>query len=176
MANSPSLCPTIDSLTNTGTCFFPSCTAMVCPTISGTTVDRRDHVLMTRLSPRRFISSTLAIRWSSTNGPFFTERGMAGSAPSLPAAAHDELVRRLWLAGPAFLLPPWAGGVAPAAGLPLAAAQRMVDGVHGHPSDGGTDAQPARTAGLPQGYELTLGVPHLAHGGPAPGVHHADLP
>ncbi len=28
-ANSPSLCPTIDSVTNTGTCLRPSCTAIV---------------------------------------------------------------------------------------------------------------------------------------------------
>src|ERR671935_2943900 len=103
MANSPSLCPTIDSLMNTGTCFFPSCTAIVCPTISGTIVERRDHVLMTRLSPRRFMSTTLDIRWSSTKGPFLIDLGM-GLPPPLPAPAHDELVRRLRLAGAAFLL------------------------------------------------------------------------
>src|SRR6266571_7385464 len=49
---------------------------MVCPTISGTTVERRDQVRMTRLSPRRFMSTTLFIRWSSTKGPFLIERGM----------------------------------------------------------------------------------------------------
>src|SRR6266545_4367032 len=100
---------------------------------------------------------------------------MAGSAPSLPAAAHDELVRRLGLAGPAFLLPPRTGWVAAAAGLPLAPAEGVVHRVHGHASNGGADAQPAVAAGLPQGYEFTLGVPHLADGGPAPRVHHADL-
>src|ERR1700687_922588 len=42
-ANSPSLCPTICSVTYTGMNFFPLCTAMVWPTISGMMVDRRDH-------------------------------------------------------------------------------------------------------------------------------------
>src|SRR5205807_7705611 len=50
---------------------------MVCPTISGTTVERRDHVRITRLSPRRFISTTFSIRWSSTNGPFLIDLGIS---------------------------------------------------------------------------------------------------
>src|ERR1700739_1884525 len=41
--NSPSLCPTMFSVTYTGMNFFPLCTAIVCPTISGTTVERRDQ-------------------------------------------------------------------------------------------------------------------------------------
>src|SRR4051794_18973224 len=49
---------------------------MVCPTMSGITVDRRDHVLMTRFSFLRFISTTLIIKWSSTNGPFFKDLGI----------------------------------------------------------------------------------------------------
>ena len=49
--NSPSLCPTIDSVMYTGTCLRPSWTAIVWPTISGMIVERRDQVLMTRRSP-----------------------------------------------------------------------------------------------------------------------------
>ena len=45
-ANSPSLWPTIDSEMNTGTCLRPSWTAIVCPTISGNTVEVRDQVLI----------------------------------------------------------------------------------------------------------------------------------
>ena len=37
-ANSPSLWPTIASVTNTGTCLRPSCTAMVWPSIAGTII------------------------------------------------------------------------------------------------------------------------------------------
>ena len=44
-ANSPSLCPTMFSVTNTGTNFRPLCTAKVSPTESGVIVLRRDHVL-----------------------------------------------------------------------------------------------------------------------------------
>ena len=49
-ANSPSLWPTMFSVMYTGMNFFPLCTASVCPTISGITVERRDQVLMTFLS------------------------------------------------------------------------------------------------------------------------------
>src|SRR6185503_17120503 len=164
----------MDSVMKTGTCLRPSCTAMVCPTISGTMVERRDHVLITRLSPRRFISTTLFIRWSSTNGPFFTERGIC-SAPSLASTTHDESIRGLGLAGAAFLLAPRAGGDAAAAGLPLASTQRVIHRVHGHAADGGSLAEPPAAARLAQGYEFVLGVPHLADRGPAPRVHHADL-
>ena len=47
------------SVTYTGMNFLPLCTAIVCPTISGMTVERRDQVLMTFFSPPRFITSTL---------------------------------------------------------------------------------------------------------------------
>src|SRR5258705_8764709 len=51
----------------------PLCTAIVCPTISGTTVDRRDQVLMTFLSPPRFITSIFSRSGTSTKGPFFSD-------------------------------------------------------------------------------------------------------
>ncbi len=57
--NSPSLCPTMFSVTYTGMNFLPLCTAIVCPTISGITVERRDHVRNTFLSLREFMASTL---------------------------------------------------------------------------------------------------------------------
>src|SRR5438093_8180712 len=97
-------------------------------------------------------------------------------APSLPTAAHDELVRRLRLARAPFLLAPGARRMAPAAGLALAATERMVDGVHGHTANARPLAEPAVAAGLAQGYELVLGVPHLTDGGDALRVHQADLP
>ena len=62
------------SVTYTGMNFFPLCTASVCPTISGMTVDRRDHVLMTFFSAPRFITSIFSRRCVSTKGPFFSER------------------------------------------------------------------------------------------------------
>src|SRR5947208_16434920 len=81
---------------------------MVCPTISGTIVDRLDHVRITRFSRDLFSASTLSIRCPSTNGPFLTDRLMRARAspphpaarrgPScLPPVAHDPLGARLRL-------------------------------------------------------------------------------
>ena len=64
------------SVTNTGRNFRPLCTEKVRPTISGMMVERRDQVLMIFLDFCRCMSTTLAIRWVSMNGPFFTERAM----------------------------------------------------------------------------------------------------
>ena len=61
------------SVTYTGTNFLPLCTASVCPTISGITVDRRDQVLMTFLSAPRFIASIFSRSGVSTKGPFFRD-------------------------------------------------------------------------------------------------------
>src|SRR6266516_18518 len=49
---------------------------MVWPSIAGTTMERRDHVLMTFLVPLSFWTATFLIRWSSTKGPFFRLRGI----------------------------------------------------------------------------------------------------
>ena len=67
------------SVTYTGMNFLPLCTAIVCPTISGMTVDRRDQVLMTFLSPPRFMTSIFSRSGTSTNGPFFSDLDMTTS-------------------------------------------------------------------------------------------------
>src|SRR6516164_3214556 len=70
--NSPSLCPTMSSVTYTFTNAFQLCTRNVAPMNSGTTVQSRDHVLIGSLfMPCR---STLARRRRSTCGPFFSDR------------------------------------------------------------------------------------------------------
>ena len=61
------------SVMYTGMNFRPLCTAIVCPTISGITVERRDQVLMTFLSPPRFMTSIFSSSGTSTNGPFFSD-------------------------------------------------------------------------------------------------------
>src|SRR5260370_22880287 len=86
-ANSPSLCPIICSVTYTGMNFFPLFTAMVCPIISDTIVERRDHVLLTFFSLRVFSPSTLMRKWPSTNGPFFNERAIDSLFLHSPQAA-----------------------------------------------------------------------------------------
>jgi hypothetical protein len=90
-ANSPSLWPTMFSVMYTGMNFFPLCTAIVCPTISGTTVERRDHVLMTFLSPPRFMTSTFSSSGTSTKGPFLSDLDISISAFSfqLPVSSFQ---------------------------------------------------------------------------------------
>src|SRR6202008_4652435 len=73
-ANSPSLWPTIDSEMKTGTCFLPSCTAIVWPTISGKTVEVRDQVFTICFWPDSFIAAIRLISAASTQGPFLVER------------------------------------------------------------------------------------------------------
>src|SRR5690348_17350017 len=146
------------SVTYTGMNFFPLCTAMVCPTISGTTVDRRDQVLMTFFSLARFSISTFSSRWRSMNGPFFSERPI-GDFPStsklelqtsnlLLPSFHHEPVRGLV---PARLVSlrrhaPRRHRVAAARCLAFAATQRMVDGIHGDAAHVRPPAEPAASA------------------------------
>src|ERR1051325_10396033 len=105
------------SVTKTGTCLRPSCTAIVWPIMAGTIIERRDHVLMTFLVPLSFCTSTFFCRWSSTNGPFFRLRGIWFSGPFSAlaglAAADDQLVTGLALARTAFRLAPRRDRVAP---------------------------------------------------------------
>src|SRR5260221_14463881 len=49
---------------------------MVSPTKSGRMVERRDQVLIGRLSFAARAVSTFCTRWWSTNGPFLTERAI----------------------------------------------------------------------------------------------------
>src|SRR5207302_2034608 len=72
-ANSPSLCPTICSEMNTGTCLRPSWTAIVCPTMSGNTVLERDQVRTICLLPESFIFWMRPSSRSSTKGPFLDD-------------------------------------------------------------------------------------------------------
>jgi len=52
---------------------LPLWTAIVWPTISGKTVDVRDHVRSGRFSPVSFIVSMRFMRAGSTNGPFLDD-------------------------------------------------------------------------------------------------------
>src|SRR5205085_4981483 len=134
----------MESVTNTGTCLRPSCTAMVWPIMSGTIIERRDHVLMTFFVPFSFWTSTFFCRWSSTNGPFFKLRGISGPRPFSAlaglAAADDHLVAGLALARAALGLAPRRDGVAATRRLALVVAVRVVDGVHGDAVEGGSFA------------------------------------
>src|SRR6266536_2112867 len=95
----------------------------------------------------------------------------------LAAATGDEPVAGLVCPpGPALRLAPRADRVAPAGALALAAAERVINGVHGHAAHGGTAALPPAPPGLAQLDVALLGVADLAHGGPAGRVDPPDLP
>src|SRR5512138_546809 len=184
-ANSPSLWPTMFSVTNTGTNFRPLCTAKVWPTKSGRMVLRRDQVLMTDFLLPLFASSTFLVRCLSANGPFLIERAMGRSLRLLRRVAHagaaprdDELVGAAVVAGleALGLLAPRAHRVRVALPrLALAAAVRVIDGVHGEAADGGADAAPPALAGLPDAHGRALDVGELADGGLAALGDLADL-
>src|SRR5215831_19884631 len=93
-ANSPSLWPTIWSVTYTGTCCLPLWTAIVRPMKSGRIVERRDQVLIGFLSRVAAAASTFFSKWASQNGPFLIERAIAYSL-ALVTALDDHARRAL---------------------------------------------------------------------------------
>src|SRR5437764_8470932 len=184
---------------------LPLWTANVRPTKSGVMVERRDQVLIAggRLAPAR-ISSTFFSRCRSMNGPFLTERAISnsksdecgvmndefeGAASGFYSSfrihhsslhspvAHDHLRRALVLARlvAARRLPPGRHGVTTARSLSLAAAVRVVDGVHGDAADVGPDAVPARAPGLAVRDVLMLDVADLTDGRVADDGHAPNL-
>src|SRR5207253_2361194 len=70
---------------------------MVSPTKSGVIVERRDQVLIGRLSDVARAASTFDCKWWSTNGPFLIERAILFPLPLLcrVAAADDHAVGTL---------------------------------------------------------------------------------
>src|SRR5215831_10411502 len=71
--NSPSLWPTMFSVTKTELNVLPLCTRNVWPTKSGVTIERLDQVLIGFLTPDEFILSIFSRRCDSTKGPFFND-------------------------------------------------------------------------------------------------------
>ncbi len=62
-ANSPSLWPTMFSVTCTATKSLPLCTLKVCPMKSGVMVERRDQVWMGFFAPSLTAFSIFSSRW-----------------------------------------------------------------------------------------------------------------
>src|SRR2546422_8819040 len=87
-----------------------------------------------------------------------------------PFPSPNNQFRRRLLLVPCLLpldLAPRRGGRPPARGLPLAATQRVVDGIHRHAAYPRIPAQPAALPGLPDREQLVLGIAHLADRGEA---------
>src|SRR6478672_8514634 len=183
--------------------FLPLCTAIVCPTISGTTVERRDQVLMTFLSPPRFMISTFSSSGTSTKGPFFSDLDiisyqLPASSLQFPVSSrfrggtgnwllatgtlflpplYDEAIGRLPIAGLVTLgrLAPRRYRVPAASALAFTAAERVVDGVHRDAAHVRPLAHPPAPAGLADRDVLVVDVADLADRGEALDVDLADL-
>src|SRR5690606_10008484 len=161
---------------STGTCCRPLWMAMVSPTMSGNTMERRDQVLIGRRSFALDAAVTFFARCVSTNGPFLTERGTF-QIPRLRllkawlalllllATANDHLVRSLVRARLVSLgrRAPRAYRVSSTGGLAFAAAVRMVDRVHRHTAYCRSYSSPALRTGLAELSQVVFAVSDFAH-------------
>src|SRR5262245_16197060 len=161
-ANSPSLWPTIWSVTYTGTCCLPLWTAIVRPMNSGRMVERRDQVLMGFLSLTSTAFSTLPSRWWSTNGPFFSERAITYLL--LLATRGDHRLRALVAAGAVGLGQGVPGRIRnrTLTRATFTTTVRVVDRVHGHATNSRADTLPTDRTGLAVLTQVVLFVRHLA--------------
>src|SRR5450631_2855559 len=170
--NSPSLCPTMFSVTYTGINFLPLCTAIVCPTISGIIVERRDHVRSTFFSLRAFMPEAFVARCASTNGPLFVERAIISSVGTrqtasllltLLAAVHDKRVRPLIV--PRLVatrrLAPRRHRMTSTGSLAFTAAMRVVHRVHRNTAVMRTFPHPPRTSRLAPRHVFVVRISHL---------------
>src|SRR5690606_38224587 len=179
--NSPSLCPTMSSVTNTSLKTRPLCTLKVNPTNSGTIVQERAQVFSGSRRPVWFRRCTFLYRLSSTYGPFFRLRPMrlplrrrpAGrpvqSDLSLPVTLADATPDDQLAAGLLTITRRTALGVntrraarrAVALALALATAERVVVVIAGHAAGDGPAAEVAAEARLAQAAVLVVGVADL---------------
>src|SRR5690606_11564563 len=137
------------SVTNSGMCCLPLCTAIVRPMISGRIVERRDQVLIGRLSLLVRAASTLLSRCASMNGPFLIERAISYPL-TLVTTLHDHVVGALVRTRPITLRrrTPRAHRFACFAGTTLTTTMRVIDRVHRHTANGRADTAPAIRASL----------------------------
>ena len=137
-----------------GTCLRPSCTAMVCPMMSGMIIDRRDQVLMTFLVPFSFCASHLLLRVVVDEGTLLQAAwhlvitcSNQRFLPDLRRRTIRRTARLVLVAGAASGLP-HGDRVTATGGATLATTVRVVDRVHHHAADGRADALPPVAAGL----------------------------
>src|SRR5581483_3770446 len=129
----------------------------------------RDHVRTMLFCPASFMAVMRSSSRCSTNGPFFELllTGLPSLPLAAPAGADDQLVGLLVLAAGALAErrhAPRRHRVAAALRLALAAAVRMVDGVHRGPAHCRPLAAPAATPRLAAGDVLVVDVADLADG------------
>src|SRR6202011_4487985 len=128
-------------------------------------VEARDQVLMTRFSRVEFIFSTFVMRWSATNGPFFSERPMLLALPF----PNDHL-RGALVAARLFAhrhLAPRRRRRAARGRARFTTAVRMVDRVHRDTAHRGTLPEVTLAPGLADDLVLVIEIAELADRGAA---------
>src|SRR6218665_438307 len=142
---------------------------------SGRIVERRDQVLIGFLSLAATALSTWAIRWWSTNGPFFNERVMA--YPLLLATRDDERLRALVVTSAVALREgvPRRHRRLAFTGTTFTTTVRVIHRVHCHTANGRADTLPTDRTGLAVLAQLMLFVADLADRGAAVDVDTTHL-
>src|SRR3989338_2758704 len=161
----------------TGMCCLPLCTAIVRPTNSGNTVERRDQVFTGRLSLVARTVSTFLSKCASTNGPFFNERALFFYPLNLKATAHDHPACALVTTCAETLCrhTPRADRVAAGGSLAFAAAMRVIDRVHDHATNSRPDAAPAHRTSFTNRAQAVLRITHLTQSRLTIDMHLANL-
>src|SRR4030065_647974 len=163
--------------TYTGICCLPLCTAIVKPTNSGSTVERRAQVFTGRLSLVARTVSIFLSKCASTNGPFLIERAISTYPLNLKATAHDHAAGAL-VATCAEALgrhTPWADRMTACSSLAFTATVRMVYRVHHYTAYSRTNTAPTHGTGLADRAQTMFGIAHFAQGRLAIDVHLAYL-
>src|ERR1700733_3146202 len=117
---------------------------------------------MTFFSRVEFIFSTLASRWSATNGPFLSERPILLALPLANDHAGRALVTARLFAHRH--LAPRRGRRAARSRARFTTAVRMVDRVHGDTANRRTFAEMPLTAGFPDHFVFVIEVAELTDG------------
>src|ERR1700734_3494514 len=159
-------------------CLRPSWTRNVWPTNSGDTVERRAQVLIGSFLPDKVNRSTFLSSFSSTNGPFLSERpitfpggGLASdfqlAVTARLATANNGFGRRLAAFPGAASLGEHAGRTArmpSARAAAFAAAHRVSDRVHGDAADMRPPPHPPLASRLADRNVDMVGIADHAHG------------
>src|SRR5574343_809433 len=144
---------------------------------SGRMVERRDQVLIGRLSFVARTASTFFSRWRSTNGPFLSERAITPYPLFRKATAYDHIVGTLVATGTEALSrgTTRANRHATFTSTTFTTTVRVIHRVHGSTTNGRTDTAPAVSTGFTDLAQAVLFVAHFANSGAAVNVNLADL-
>src|SRR5574343_946549 len=139
---------------------------------SGRIVERRDQVLIGRLSLVARTASTLATKCASTNGPFLRQRPISYPL-TIMTAVNDHAVRALVAAGAITLggLTPRVNRHAPFTGLAFTTTVRVIDRVHDGTANGRTDTTPTLGTGFTDLAQVVFFVADFANRCTALDVH-----